>query len=109
MHNNRKILVDNLSINQILDINSDTFRRIPTTDPLLSSISPNLKSDIPFTNRNLNEIDDNDKNAFFYQKKVFADEVTKVMSNGFLFNDNNQHVIANFQELVNNTFNDKII
>ena len=108
MHNNRKILVDNLSINQILDINSDTFRRIPTTDPLLSSISPNLKSDIPFTNRNLNEIDDNDKNAFFNQKKVFADEVTKVMSNGFLFNDNNQHVIANFQELVNNTFNDKI-
>ena len=108
MHNNRKILVDNLTISQILERNLDTFRRSPTTDLLMSSISPNLKSDIPFTNRNLNEIDDNDKNAFFYQKKVFADEVTKVMSNGFLFNDNNQHVIANFQELVNNTFNDKI-
>ena len=108
MYNNRKILVDDLTINQILEINSDTFRRIPTRNPLMSSISPNLKSHLPFTNRDLNNIDENDKNAFFNQKKVFADEVTKAMSNGFLFNDNNQYVISNFQELVNNTFNDKI-
>jgi len=108
MERNRKILVDNLTIDQILENNLRTFRRSPTTNLLMSSISPNLESDIPFTKRNLNETDDNDKNAFFYQKKVFADEVTKAMSNGLLFNDENQDVIYNFQELVNNTFNEKI-
>lgn len=108
MYNNRKILVDNLTIKQILERNLATFRKIPTSDPIMSSISPDLISHLSFTNRDLNNIDENDKNAFFNQKKVFADEVTKAMSNRFLFNDNNQSVISNFQELVNNTFNDKI-
>lgn len=94
-------------IESILNSNG-IFRKTPTTDIIVSSISPSLKHCLPIGNRNLNDTTEMIKNAFFNQKKVFADEVTKSMSNGFLFNDENQEVVANFQKLINNMFNEKI-
>jgi len=44
----------------------------------------------------------------FDQKKKFADEITKEMSGSFLFSDDKQDIINNFQYLINKMFNDMI-
>ena len=129
------VCVDDIDINTILDMYPGIWRKSPTTNTIMSCISDSLESHFPFDDRNLDDItkgdttkgdttkddttkgdttkdditkDDITKIDFFNQKKNFADETTKVMSNGFLFKNDEQTVIFEFQKLVNTMFNEKI-
>ena len=112
--------VDDIDIKTILEMYPGIWRESPTKNTIMSCISDSLKSHFPFDNRNLDDTtkddttkddtnkDDTTKIDFFNQKKHFADETTKAMSNGFLFKNEEQTVIFEFQKLVNNMFNEKI-
>jgi len=77
---------------------------------LVSSCLKDLKPSSIFSNKDLEIIVPSSVGGkeLFNQKKKFADEITKVMSNGLLFNDKKQDIINNFQYLINKMFNDKI-
>ena len=77
---------------------------------LVSSCLKDLKPSSIFSDRDLETIVTSNVGGkeLFNQKKKLADEITKVMSNKLLFNDNKQDIINNFQYLINKMFNDKI-
>jgi hypothetical protein len=125
---NIKDVIDNavkdISLNKAL--NNNLFSSVPIKykedisdykQNLVSSLSDKLQPTIVFSDRDLENITDKiaiiDKSAItvelFNQKKKFADEITKIMSGEYLFNDDNQDIINNFQYLINKMFNDKIL
>jgi len=89
------------------------YKEDPSDDKqnLVSSLSKNLQPTLVFSDRDLENITGRSALTveLFDQKKKFADEITKIMSGEYLFNDDNQDIINNFQYLINKMFNDKIL
>jgi hypothetical protein len=107
----------NMDINQLLSTNIFSDKPIKYKEDtvninqnLVSNFKKDLIPTLVFTDRDLEIVKGRSilTTELFDQKKKFADEVTKLMSSKFIFNDENQDIINNFQYLINKMFNDKI-
>ena len=103
-----------LSTNNIFSNNPIYYKKHNNPAHNDQNLVSSCLSDLPylaiFSDRDLEKIPASNvgEKELFNQKKKFADEVTKAMSDTILFNDIHQDIINNFQYLINKMFNDKI-